>query len=420
MNYSDSERIASFLEAQRFKPTDNIKSADLVIFNTCGVRQMAEDRAYGQIHNLNKLKPTPNIILTGCLAERKDVQKRLKNKVDLFCAIKEFPQTVESIMYKAESKKIHPAYTNEKINYLSIKPKHTNDHEAFVPVMTGCNNFCSYCVVPYARGREVSRPAEEVLAEVKALIKKGYKMITLLGQNVNSYEDKKINFPKLLKKINALPGNFWITFLTSHPKDVSDELIEVVTKSKKVCEAVHFPIQAGDDEILKKMNRKYTSAHYLKLVAKIKKSFAKNKPNTLYSVAGDIIVGFPSETRKQFLKSAKIMEKVGYDMIYFGQFSPRFGTVAAKMKDNVSKKEKVRRENFLNEILKITALANNQKYLGRTLDVLVESEKNRFYFGKTRTMKNIKLPADKKGLTGNIIKIKITRANIWNLEGEAL
>lgn len=421
MNYSDSERIASFLEAHRFGLAEDVKSADLVVFNTCGVRQMAEDRVYGQIHNLATSGLGAIIVLTGCLADRKDVQKRLKDKVDLFCGITEFPEKVESIMHKTKSKKIHAAKsTSEKINYLSIQPKHTNKHEAFVPVMTGCNNFCSYCVVPYARGREVSRPAKEIEREIKTLLKRGYKMITLLGQNVNSYQDGKINFPQLLKKINSLPGNFWLTFLTSHPKDMSDELIEIIAKSRKVCEAVHFPIQAGSDKILEKMNRKYTSAHYLKLVAKMKKAFAKHKPNALYSVAGDIIVGFPGETKKQFWESAEIMKKVKYDMIYFGQFSPRFGTVAAKMKDSVSKKEKVRRENYLNEILKKTAFANNQKYLHKKLDVLIESEKNGFYFGRTRTMKNIKLPATKKNVIGKIIKANITKVNIWSLEGKLL
>jgi tRNA-2-methylthio-N6-dimethylallyladenosine synthase len=288
---------------------------------------------------------------------------------------------------------------------------------------------------------------------VKNLIKKGYKEITLLGQNVNSYknphpptpshsgrgrhemtgEGENINFAKLLKKINSIPGNFWIRFLTSHPKDMSDELIEVIAKSKKVCEYIHLPIQAGNDKILEKMNRKYTAKHYLGLIAKIKKAFAKYKPNEIYSLNGDIIVGFPSETKKQFLDSAEIMKKVGYDMIFFGQFSPRPGTVAAKMKNNVSKAEKSRREKFLNEILKKTAFQNNQQYLGKTLEVLINKQifpkaklkddslsfalGKTTYFGRTRTMKNVKLSTTKKDLIGKIIKAKIIKANIWNLEG---
>jgi tRNA-2-methylthio-N6-dimethylallyladenosine synthase len=284
--------------------------------------------------------------------------------------------------------------------------------------MTGCNNFCSYCVVPHARGREVSRPTKEIISEVKDLIKKGCKEIILLGQNVNSYNDKKTNFSKLLKKINALPGNFWIQFLSNHPKDVTDEMIETVAKCKKVCESFHLPIQAGSDEIIRKMNRKYTSKQYLNLVQKIKVAYKKYKPKELYSITSDIIVGFPGETKKQFMDSAEIMRKVGYDMVFFGQFSPRPGTIAWNMKDSVSKKEKMRREKFLNEILKKTVYKNNKKHVGKALDVLVEKEKNSFYFGRNRAMKNIKILSTDKNLVGKIIKVKITKANIWNLEGE--
>ncbi|MFA5777244.1 MAG: MiaB/RimO family radical SAM methylthiotransferase [Parcubacteria group bacterium] len=332
--------------------------------------------------------------------------------------------------------------SQENIAYLSIHPKHINTHEAFVPIMTGCNNFCSYCVVPYARGREVSRPAEEVIREIKGLIKKGYKEIILLGQNVNSYVSplpptpspsgrgwgEGANFSELLKKINAIPGNFWISFVSNHPKDFSDELIKTATKLKKVCEYIHLPIQAGDDKILQKMNRKYTAKQYLQLINKLKKSFKLYKPGALYSITSDIIVGFPSETKKQLEKSAEVMKKVKYDMVYFGQFSPRPETAAWKMKDNVSKQEKSRRENYLNEILKKTSFKNNQKYLDKTLEVLVDrievglrygSPTSEYvYFGRTRTMKNVKIISKRKSLVGKIVKVKIIKANIWNLEAE--
>ncbi len=308
---------------------------------------------------------------------------------------------------------------------------------------------------------------EEILKEVKDLIKKGYKEIVLLGQNVNSYEDAgslshyhfsgrrwrkapdegKINFSKLLRKINAIPGNFWISFISNHPKDVTDEMIETVAKCKKVCECFHLPIQAGNDEILQRMNRKYTVKHYLKLIDKIKKAFKKHKPGVLYSITSDIIVGFPGETRKQFLDSAKVMKKVKYDMVFFGQFSPRPGTVSWKMKDNVSKKEKERREKYLNEILKKTVLENNKKYIGTVQEILAdrcavnhsrelltEKERDAFeYFSRTRTMKNVKihhpasvLPLLRGGseggvnLIGKFVKVKIIKANIWNLEGKLL
>jgi tRNA-2-methylthio-N6-dimethylallyladenosine synthase len=291
--------------------------------------------------------------------------------------------------------------------------------------MTGCNNFCSYCVVPYARGKEISRPATEIIKEIEGLIKNGYKEIILLGQNVNSYhgtwsikhKTKIINFSELLKKINAIPGYFWISFISNHPKDFSNELIETATKLTQVCEFIHLPLQAGDNQILARMNRKYTRQEYLKLIAKIKRSFRKYKPGKLYSITSDIIVGFPGEARKQFLQSAEVMQKVGFDMVYFGQYSPRPGTYAWKMKDNIKKAEKAWREKYLNEILKKTSLANNKKYLGKVLEVLIDKKTDRNYFGRTRTTKNVKIISTKKNLIGKIIKVKIIKANAWNLGG---
>ena len=438
MNYSDSERIASFLEKNSYQPTSDINGASLVIFNTCGVRQMAEDRVYGQIHNLKSkaksLKSKVDIVLTGCLANRKDVQRRLKSKVDLFFPINEFDKfenfvienslKIENLKLKISARDNH--INQESIAYLSINPKHSNNFQASVPIMTGCNNFCAYCVVPYARGREVSRSSREIFSEIKSLVKKGYKEIILLGQNVNSYSDGEINFSNLLKKIDAIPGKFWIRFVSNHPKDVTPEMIETVTRCKKVCESFHLPIQAGSDAILKKMNRRYTAKEFLTTAKKIQAAFKKNKPSVPSVITSDIIVGFPGETKKQFLDSAEVMEKVGFDMVYFGQFSPRPGTAAWKMKDNVSKKEKARREQFLNEILKKSALKNSRKFLNTQTEVLIETQKvepssegSTFgtYFGKTRTGKNVKIISAKKDLVGKIVKVKIIRATIWNLEG---
>jgi tRNA-2-methylthio-N6-dimethylallyladenosine synthase len=406
MNISDSERIASFLEKNNHNPASKTTEADLVIFNTCGIRQTAENRAYSIIHTLRKARPEIKIILTGCLANRKDVQRRLKDKVDFFCAIKD----IESIL----------PTLNSSCNYLEIIPKYSHKHTAQVPIMTGCNNFCSYCVVPYARGREVSRPSAEIIAEIRNLLKNGCKEITLLGQNVNSYNHKETTFPKLLRKIEKIPGNFWIRFMSSHPKDVSDDLIETIAKSKKVCEHIHLPIQAGSDKILLAMNRKYTAKHYLSLIRRIRTTFKKYKPDVPCSISADIIVGFPSETKKDFLESAKIMKEVKFDLIYFGQFSPRPGTVAWKMKDDVLKLEKSRREKFLNEILKKTAFSNNQKYLGKTLEVLIDLEKAGIYFGRTRSGKDVKIKTDQKNLVGTFIKAKITKSNIWNLEASLI
>jgi len=424
MNTSDSERVASFLEKQGFVLAKKIETADLVVFNTCGIRQPAENRAYSMIHDLRKKHKDVKIIMTGCLANRKDVQIRMNKIVDLFTEIKDLSKNVSSILYEVFSmnsiiRNTKYEIRNTKKDYLCIKSKHANKFQALVPIMTGCNNFCAYCVVPYARGREISRPAQEIEKEIRALIKKGYKHITLLGQNVNSYHgEKNINFSKLLKIIDKIPGNFWISFVSSHPKDFSDELIETIAKCKKVCEWVHLPIQAGNDKILEKMNRKYSQKHYLELIKKIRLAFKKYKPDSLYSLSSDIIVGFPSETKKQFLDSADVMKKAKFDMVFFGLFSPRPETMAFKMKDDVSQKEKMRREKFLNVILKKTALANNKKYVGKIIEVLIEKESNGTYFGKTRTMKNVKIEPGKKNLVGKIIKAEITKANIWNLEGK--
>lgn len=430
MNHSDSERIAGLLERSGFEKSPDSDSADLVILNTCGVRQMAEDRIYGQVHNLRHKdgKLNVKIVITGCLAERQDVRKRLEKKVDFFLPIDKIGNLPEKLGIKNADPK-------ELEDYFHLAPLRKSKFSALVPIMTGCNNFCSYCVVPYARGREVSRSSEEILKEIRTLVKKGYKEIILLGQNVNSYNfklrrplrttlslerkgvgDEVVNFPRLLRKIDRLPGKFWISFMSNHPKDISPEFIQSATKLKKVSELIHLPLQAGDDLMLQKMNRKYTSSEYLRLGRKIKASFRKNKPGKLFSLTSDIIVGFPGETRKRFLESAKVMEKMGYDMVYFGQYSPRPGTAAWKMKDDVSKGEKVRREKYLNSILEKSALQNNRKYVGRLMEILIDYEKDGSCFGRTRTGKNVRLENGSKKLIGEIIKAEITKANPWNLE----
>lgn len=434
MNISDSERLASFLEKMNFSPSEKMEKADLVIFNTCGIRQAAENRVYSLINNIRKTSIKEQnkltIVVTGCLAHRADVQKRLRGKVDLFTETKDFPEKFKIMNQETKIKQkkeiardslfmiLDSTKSNkEQIDYLSIRPSHSSSFQALVPIMTGCDNFCSYCVVPYARGREKSRSANEIIDEIKSLVAKKYKHITLLGQNVNSYHDGKTDFPMLLKKINAIPGKFWITFVSSHPKDMDDKLIETVAKCKKVCEWIHLPVQAGDDKILRRMNRKYTQKHYLECINKIKKAFKEYKPDSLFSISSDIIVGFPGETKKQFMQSAVVMQKARFDMVFFGQFSPRPGTVAWKMKDNVSNKEKERRETLLNDILKKTSLANNKKYIGEKMEVLIEKEKDGHYFGKTRTQKKVKIVSSKKITVGEFKKIRITKAASWNLEG---
>ncbi|MBU4000371.1 MiaB/RimO family radical SAM methylthiotransferase [Patescibacteria group bacterium] len=536
MNKSDSERIAAILDSIGCMPAASQKEAGLLLVNSCSVRQSAINRIYGVLKNLKSASTADlpkrreiKTILTGCILESD--KKKFANKFDLIIDIKELtknPQKlIESLNISNEEFKAFD-YTD----YFKINPQYRSNFSAYIPIMTGCNNFCSYCAVPYTRGREMSRLAEEIMAEVKRLVKKKYKEITLLGQNVNSYisqipnnnpeyseqitnksffsviasfpssrrkawqslnshttqkiasvvslprndkknqlpiKNKQINFPELLKQINDIPGDFWIRFLTSHPKDISDELIETMAKYEKVCEYIHLPIQSGDDEILRKMNRRYNSTHYLKLIKKIRQVYdledletkfpsgnlvsksAKNSPSKIWhppvAISTDIIVGFPGETKKQFENTAKIMEKVKFDMAYLAEYSPRPGTSAAKLKDNVPILEKKRRKKILNDILKKTALANNKKYIGKTVQVLIEKIDDNFLYGKTRTFKNVRISlpviarseatkqsqntpnakeiasltlAMTKIKTGQFLKVKITKASVWGLEGEIL
>ncbi len=310
MNKSDSERLAAKLEKQKYQSA-NIKLADLIVINICSVRQSAIDRVYAKIRQLNKQKPKPRIVLTGCILEKD--KKILKNQVNDIWPIADFEE----------------------------KAKCFSEKEAFVPIMTGCDNFCSYCAVPYARGREKSRKSNEIIKEIKDLIKKDYKKIILLGQNVNSYSDGKTNFPKLLKLVDNIESNFRIEFMTSHPKDFSDELINVISKSKKISKQIHLPIQSGDNTILKKMNRRYTVGRYKNLIKKIRKKIPNVKIST------DLIVGFPTETEKQFQNSVKLVKEMNFCQIYVSAYSSRPGTAASELKDNIPSDIKKKRKTIL-------------------------------------------------------------------------
>ncbi len=418
MNVVDSERLAAFLETHTYSLTKDINKAGVIIINTCGVKQSAEDRVYGLVNTIRKTNKKAKIVITGCLSKRADVKKRLQERVDIFLPISEMIQLPELL----GGKELEPRFSLDEVRlkegekYLNILPKHGKEFMAYVPIGNGCNNFCAYCVVPYARGREVYRPASEVIKEVKALIKKGYKEITLIAQNVNSYKDKDYNFPKLLKAVIDIPGEFWVRFSSSHPKDMSDELIKVLGSSKKVCSHLHLALQSGDDEILKVMNRKYTAEHFEDLIKKVRKA----KPGI--AVTTDAIIGFPGETRKQFLNTVKLFKRVKFDLAYISQYSPRYGTASANMKDNVTPIEKKRRDDELNIVLKKTALDNNKKYLGTEVSVLVEGMNKRGkYYGKTSTYQTVLIKTDKKvnkKLLGTFVKVRIKDILPFALEGE--
>lgn len=306
MNKSDSEKISAILEKNGYKLSLKENKADLIVVNICSIRQSAVDRAYNKIKNIKNKK----IILTGCIL------KEDKEKFSQYGEIKKFAD----------------------LSKIKAKPEYP---EGLISIMEGCNNFCTYCVVPHTRGRENYKEKKEIISEAKKLIKKGFKKITLIGQNVNSYP----NFPQLLKEVANLPGNFQVTFLTSHPKDFSNELIEVMTQNKKIIKYLNLPVQSGDNGILKKMNRPYTIKQYKDLVKKIRKKIPNIKLST------DIIVGFPSETKKQFENTVKLFKEIKFDNAYISKYSPRPGTTAYKLKDNVSWDEKKRREKILREVI---------------------------------------------------------------------
>lgn len=424
MNISDGERVANYLDSYGYQEEKDIYRADLVIFLTCGVRYSAESRIYGLIPNIKKKNPKVKIVLSGCLVVREDIKKSMGKMIDYWLPIVDLPSFYNLLQgkepLKSDGKKFSPS------EYLKEPAKYKSKYSAFVPIGNGCDNFCSYCFVPYARGREVYRSADEILEEVYSLIKKGYKEITLIAQNVNSYKFGEIDFPKLLQKVNNLKGNFWLRFATSHPKDMSDDLIRAMSKCEKLCHHVHIAVQSGDDEILEKMNRKYNRQHFIDLIKKIRKNLNKNIANTKneiwqapVSITTDIIVGFPGETKKQFLNTAKLFKKLNFDMAYIARFSPRPMTAAAQMDDDVSPKEKKEREEYLMKILRKTALKNNKKYINKIVEVLVDGKKEKTgkYFGHTKSNKVVKFESSDKILSGEIVLIKIKKVKDFGLEG---
>lgn len=418
MNKADSERVSAFLENNSYREIAEADKADLVILTTCGIRQSAEDRVYGLVHQIRKNNIKSAIVITGCLAKRKDVMRRLAGKVDLFMPINELPNLFD-LLKKSKPEQILSLDEIREIGgekYLAITPKHDSPYTACVPIGNGCNNFCSYCVVPYARGREIYRPAKEVISEVETLIKKGYKEIILIAQNVNSYKSGAYDFPKLLKRLAKISGNFWIRFSSSHPKDVSDQLIEALASSDKICSHLHLALQSGDDKILELMNRKYTAAHFKSVIDKVRKA----KPGI--AITTDVIVGFPGETKKQFNNSLKIFKEIKFDFAYSSKYSPRPGTVSWKMKDDVSREEKTRRDKEITELVSKTGLAFNKKYIGKEVEVLVDglNKKGKMH-GKTSSYKEVFFNSDKwgiKDIAGCFVKVKIKKARDLCLEGE--
>lgn len=400
MNKSDSERAEAVLQDIGYRRTENQEEADLILVMACSVRQSAIDRIFGKKRAWDKNKAIK--ILSGCVL--KDDKPKMKKIFDYFLDTKDL---VELRNILVDQKKIKKAF-------FSIKPVYESSFSASVPIMTGCDNFCTYCAVPYTKGREISRPFNDILQEVNELISKGYKEIILLGQNVNSYgkdlKNRKHNFANLLKSVNKIPGEFWIRFITSNPHDMTDEIITAIAESEKVTEYIHLPIQAGNNEILKKMNRKYSREDYFSLVEKLRTKIPG------MSLSTDTIVGFPGETKKQFEDTKKAYIKMKYDMAYIAQYSKRPGTPAAKMSDKLTKQEKAEREKELTKILRKTALSFNKNYLNKKVEVLVDRKDKNYFYGRTRAFKLVQFKSDKTVL-GKFVLVEIKSVTPWAMKG---
>lgn len=423
-NVSDSERIKGRLHEMGYVFTENREDADFVLFNTCAVREHAEDRVFGNVGALKPIKTRKKdmiIALCGCMMQQSHVSERIKrsypyvNLVFGTFAIHRLPE----LLYKVLRNGKRVFETEETAGEIAenVPVYRDRDFKTWLPIMYGCNNFCSYCVVPYVRGRERSRSPESVTAEAKELIAMGAKEITLLGQNVNSYGKNSshgVDFPDLLRMINDLPGDFKIRFMTSHPKDCTEKLLETMASCKKVARHLHLPIQSGNDRVLKEMNRCYTREQYLSLI-----KYAKELMPDI-SLTSDIIVGFPGETYDEFRDTLSLVEEVKFTSLFTFIFSPRKGTKAVNMEDPVPYKEKSR---WFSELLKVQENIASKRcasMVGNTYEVLVEGftkEDDGRLTGRTDGNINIDFEGD-SSLIGTYAKVKVTNALNWILSGE--
>ncbi len=424
LNNADSEVLTGILKEMGYENTEDKNEADLIMFNTCCVRENAELKLYGNIGALKALKkekPELIIAVCGCMMQQKHAVETIKKKyrhVDLIFGthnIYMFPQLLEKVLN--ERKTTVSILETEGTIADDMPVVRKEKHKAWITIMYGCNNFCSYCIVPYVRGRERSRKPLDIINEIKVLAKDSYKEITLLGQNVNSYGkdfDEPYDFADLLYEINKIEGIERIRFMTSHPKDISDKLIYAMRDCDKICEHLHLPFQAGSDKILKLMNRKYTKDEYLKKIDKIREEMPD------ISLTTDIIVGFPGETKEDFMETLDIVRKVRFDQAYTFIFSKRKGTPAYKMEDKITEKEK---HEFFDELIEVQNEISkeiNDTYLGKTFEVLVDgTSKNNpdRITGRTRTGKIVNFEGP--GIeTGDLVNVKITEIFSWSLNGE--
>ena len=419
MNVNDSELVAAILEDTGFKMTTNIDKADIILFNSCSVRQHAEDRVVGRITQEGSRKNASNlplIGLLGCVAQ-KNGNKLLTEiqALDFVVGTDQYKKLPEIIL-SAFQNKIRKAFIEQdnSVIYEDIKPVRKKGTNAFVTIMRGCNNFCTYCIVPYVRGRERSRNINKILKEIKEAGEAEYKDITLLGQNVNSYKFKEYDFADLLKKAAQIDNIKRLRFVTSHPKDLSDEVIKTMASEKKICESLHLPLQSASNEILGRMNRKYTYEHYLEIINKLRDAMPD------IAITTDVLVGFPGESEEDFLKTYNALKSIEFDYSFTFKYSPRQGTKAAEFDDQVDEKVRLRRLKKLIDLQNDITAKKYKEKIGNIESVYVEqiSKKcDKELSGRTKDNKIAVFPGKKK-LIGSFADIKIVDAIGWTLIGE--
>lgn len=413
MNFHDSEKIIAVLEEIGYEHTGT-EDADLVLYNTCTVRENANERVYGRLGQLKARKkenPEMLVSLCGCMMQEENVIKKIQQSygfVDIIFGTHNIYKFAELLYTRLVSKEqIIDIWKDAKeiVEELPVERKYS--FKAGINIMYGCNNFCSYCIVPYVRGRERSRKPEDIISEAERLAADGVKELMLLGQNVNSYGknlEPKVTFAELLHRVEAIPGIERIRFMTSHPKDLSDELIEMMKDSKKICRHIHLPLQSGSSEILKKMNRHYTKEDYLRLVDKLKKAMPD------ISITTDIIVGFPGETDDDLKETLSVVRRVGYDSAFTFQYSKRTGTPAAAMENQVSQSDMTRRFDRLLSVVQETGTERTKRFVGRTMPVLVEERNSHDASMVTGRLENniVVHFAGDESLIGSIVNVTLT------------
>jgi len=424
MNEEDSEKLSGMLKNLGYSRTEERQKSDIIIFNTCCVRENAELKIYGNLGALKKLKEkNPNLIIAvcGCMMQQEGMAESVMKKypfVDILFGTHnayKFPEYLNRV--KHEGKSIVEIWNKEEGIVEGLPIDRKSNVKAFVTIMYGCNNFCTYCIVPYVRGRERSRKPEDIEHEIMELVKKGYKEITLLGQNVNSYGkdlSPAVSFSNLLRRINKIEGIDRIRFMTSHPKDLTEDLIDAVKECDKLCEQIHLPVQSGSTKVLKKMNRHYDREQYLALVKKIKEKI----PNV--ALTTDIIVGFPGESEEDFIDTLTLIEEVEYDSAFTFIYSNRKGTPADEMENQVKDSVKHDRFNRLVEVVNRISAKKNKEYDGKVVEVLVESKNDEDKLtGRTRTGKLVNFIGNKDNI-GKLVMVKITKAQSFSLIGEEI